>query len=268
VKRVVGAAEKVDADIRAYATAYGEKRTALTALERKRTGNFMIASLEDTLTPKALADAGAEFFPADSEYLQTHVLVIPKPAEEAFLATYETVAADAVPYGPTASRDSVRGSPVVPLSARLIAEDKEGYCLYTVVTLKKYNDAFRAACRERRWVLREFVYNPAAAGSNAAAISLLQVRESGGRGGVSRLSPVGFPHDKFVQPPSPFPPPPPPPASPSMMSGGGDGSAVAPAGAVGAQVQRSGGAVAAPEGGARIRGGSVAVRAAAGVWAW
>lgn len=176
VRRISAAAEKVDADVRAYASAYAEKRTALTAMERKRAGNYLVTALEDVITPATLTAAGGDFVPADSEFLQTHVLVIGKAAEEAFLATYEAVAADTVPFGSADSREGVRGSPVVPRSAVKVSEDKEGYSLYLVTTLKKFNDAFRAACRERRWVLRDFTYTPGAAGGNAAAIAALEVR--------------------------------------------------------------------------------------------
>jgi hypothetical protein len=36
------AAERIDSDMRAYITAYSEKKTALTAADRKRTGNLMV----------------------------------------------------------------------------------------------------------------------------------------------------------------------------------------------------------------------------------
>jgi hypothetical protein len=35
-------AERIDSDMRAYVSAYTEKKTALTAADRKRTGNLMV----------------------------------------------------------------------------------------------------------------------------------------------------------------------------------------------------------------------------------
>jgi hypothetical protein len=125
----------------------------------------MVASLEDIITPEVLSRAGAEFLPADSEYLATAVLVVPKPSEEAFIEGHAELDGASVPFGPEGRREDVRGSPVVPGSIRKLAEDKDGYTLYTVAVLKKFLDSFRAACRERRIVVRDFAYDPAQAGS-------------------------------------------------------------------------------------------------------
>ncbi len=95
-----------------------------------------VTGLEDVITPAALTKAGAEVLPADSEFLQTVVLVINKQQvwarhsvptrvtrsanvaqEEQFLATYESLDGQSVPLGPAADRESVRGSPVIPRSA-------------------------------------------------------------------------------------------------------------------------------------------------------
>lgn len=113
LKRLVASAERIDADLRAFVTAYTERKTALVAADRRRTGNLMVAALEDLVTPQAraclcsgvrlrehgracvlpplqvLEDARAEVEPPESEYLATVAVVIPKAAEEAFLASYE-----------------------------------------------------------------------------------------------------------------------------------------------------------------------------------
>jgi hypothetical protein len=125
----------------------------------------MVAALEDIVTPDALNRAGAEFVAPDSEYLSTVVLIVPKAAEESFVETYAQLDDRSVPLGPEGRREEVRGSPVVPGSARRLAEDKDGYVLYTVAILKKFADSFRAACREKRYAVREFSYDPQLAGS-------------------------------------------------------------------------------------------------------
>lgn len=134
----------------------------------------MVASLEDIITPKILQDTGAEMIPADSEYLQTVVVVVAKASEEAFLESYGHLDEQSVPLGPEGRRDAVRGSPVVPGSARRIAEDKDGYVLYTVVILKKFADSFRSACREKRFSVREFAYEPSNSGAVGRQVTELQ----------------------------------------------------------------------------------------------
>lgn len=170
VKRLVAGADKIDSDVRSYAQAYQEKKTALQAAERKRSGNLMVTALEDVITPDALKRAGAEWIgPDSSEFLASVAVVVPKVGEEAFLESYPALDAEAVPMGPEGRRDAVRGSPVVPGSARKIAEDKDGYVLYALVILKRFADSFRTACREKRLSVREFTYDPAAAGGGAKA---------------------------------------------------------------------------------------------------
>ena len=179
LRRLTAAADKIEADIRVVAGAYAEKRGALTAIERRRGGNLLVGGLEEVITPAALEAAGAEFISADSEYLATAVVVVPRAAEESWLAGYESLDAASVPLGSDpANRDAVRGSPVVPNSAIRVAEDTDGYALYTVVILKRFQDSFRAACRERRFTVRDFTYDPRAGSSAAAAAAALQAEVS------------------------------------------------------------------------------------------
>jgi len=63
----------------------------------------------------------------------------------------------------------------VPRSARRVAEDKDGYVLYALTILKRFEGSFRAACKEKRLTVRDFNFDPAAAGSAAAAAAALDV---------------------------------------------------------------------------------------------
>lgn len=170
LRRLSTAAEKVDADIRVYTQAYQERKTAFVTAERKKSGNLMVAALEDIITPEVLTRSGSEYISSDSEYLATMVVILQKAQEESFLETYTTIDGESVPLGPEGRRENVRGSPVVPGSARRLAEDKDGYVLYTVVILKKFIDSFRAACREKRFAVRDFNYDPLQAGSIAREV--------------------------------------------------------------------------------------------------
>jgi V-type H+-transporting ATPase subunit C len=174
LRRLLGAADKIDADVRAVTQAYQEKKSALVAAERRRSGNLMVVALEDVLTPAALRAAGCEWVPAESEFLASVVVIVAKAQEEAFLQTYAQLDAASVPLGPEGRREAERGSPVVPGSARRVAEDKDGYAAIVLVVLKKFADSFRAACRERRLTVRDFVYDPAQAGAIGRQVEQLQ----------------------------------------------------------------------------------------------
>lgn len=184
LKRLLSAAERTDSELRSYSSSYSEKRQALTALERKRDGNLLVKGLEDVITPAALTNARAEFVTGFSDYLSTLVCIVPKsassngvPGEEAFLSSYESMASNAVPYGPEHNRESVKGSPVVPGSARRIASDsdKDGYTLFLITALKKYEEPLKQALKEKRVVVRDFVFNPALSGSGMRQIADLEV---------------------------------------------------------------------------------------------
>jgi V-type H+-transporting ATPase subunit C len=197
VKRLLSAAERTDAELRSYSSSYSEKRQALTTLERKRDGNLLVKGLEDVITPAALTNARAEFVTGFSEYLSTLVCIVPKsatsngtPGEEAFLQSYESLAAGAVPYGPEHNRESVKGSPVVPGSARRIATDpdKDGYTLFLITALKKYEESLKQALKEKRVVVRDFTFNPAASGSGMRQIADLEVETSSSLNALREVS--------------------------------------------------------------------------------
>lgn len=76
----------------------------------------------------------------DSEYLETHLVAVPKQLTKDFLKSYETLA----PF-------------VVPRSANVIDSDDE-YTLYAVTTFKKHGADFVHKCRERKWTPRDFKF--------------------------------------------------------------------------------------------------------------
>jgi len=97
------------------------------------------------LTPDAVKITGS----ADDDFIYTDhittvVVILPRGGDVDFLKSYESFA------------DSV-----VPMSARKFAnmEDKDGNSLWRVVVFKAGAEAFRKACRERRFVARDFEYS-------------------------------------------------------------------------------------------------------------
>jgi V-type H+-transporting ATPase subunit C len=76
----------------------------------------------------------------DSEYLETHLVVVPLNSKKEFLKSYETI------------------SPmVVPRSSVEVAQDDE-FTLYTVTTFKKFSTEFQHKCREMKWTPRDYKY--------------------------------------------------------------------------------------------------------------
>jgi hypothetical protein len=61
-----------------------------------------------------------------------------------------------------------------------LLEDKDGYVLYTVLILKKFKESFVNDARNKKFPVREFVYNPEAAGSGIAKLHKMEheVQES------------------------------------------------------------------------------------------
>lgn len=76
----------------------------------------------------------------DSEYLETHLIVVPTNARKDFLRSYETLA-----------------PMVVPRSSIQVAQDDE-FTLFAVTTFKKTSAEFLQKCREQKWTPRQYKY--------------------------------------------------------------------------------------------------------------
>lgn len=107
-------------------------KASLSAFERRVQGNLTIRGLGDIVQEDDILD---------SEYMTTLMVVIAKSSMKEFLLAYERMA-----------------DYVVPLSAKAISEDSE-YVLFGVTLFKKCVDQFKAACREKRYTLREFTFS-------------------------------------------------------------------------------------------------------------
>lgn len=95
-------------------------------------GNLATKSLTPIVDPALLVQ--------DSEYLETHLIVVPSSAQKEFVRGYETL------------------SPmVVPRSCIQVAQDDE-FTLFAVTTFKKYSAEFLHKCREQKWTPRQYKY--------------------------------------------------------------------------------------------------------------
>lgn len=89
-------------------------------------------SLAPIVNPKLLV--------TDSEYMETHLIAVPKNAKKDFIKSYETL------------------SPmVVPRSSIEVDQDEE-FVLFAVTTFKKYSNEFLQKAREQKWTPRQYKY--------------------------------------------------------------------------------------------------------------
>lgn len=119
----------VDNDIKSKVNQYNATKTNLTALERQRTGNLSTKSLASVVDPAVLVQG--------SEYLESHLIAVPKASRKEFLQSYERLA-----------------ELVVPRSSTQVAEDDE-FVLFSVVTFQKTSADFLTKCREQKWIPRQ-----------------------------------------------------------------------------------------------------------------
>lgn len=139
-REIVEQVARIEDDMKVQLTEYTNTRQALTAIERRSQGNLMT---------RGLATMVEESHVVESEYLTTLFVVMASYTVEEFLASYETLA-----------------KLVVPRSARQISSDNE-YTLIGVTVFRKCVDDFKAACRDRRYTVRDFVFDPNAKSRSA-----------------------------------------------------------------------------------------------------
>ncbi|XP_050498424.1 V-type proton ATPase subunit C [Diabrotica virgifera virgifera] len=133
---------QIDADLKTKSSAYNNLKGSLQNLEKKQTGSLLTRNLADLVKK--------EHFILDSEYLQTLLVIVPKAQFNEWNATYEKIT-----------------DMIVPRSSQLIKQDNE-YGLYTVSLFKKVVEEFKLHAREKKFIVRDFIYNEEelAAGKN------------------------------------------------------------------------------------------------------
>ncbi|KAJ0411960.1 hypothetical protein ATCC90586_009917 [Pythium insidiosum] len=181
---------KIEEELKQLSTRFAEKKQQLLQYQKKKGGNLMVANLNDVLTPDVVS--ASDF--VNTEYLETLVVIVPKNLEETWINEYHTIGDQIAEYGPTGARGNVRGSPVVPGSSRKLLEEGDS-CVYTVTVLKgqyqpgqmgkdgnfeqgamhDYIEDFKNRAREKRFVAREFKFDPTSHASNEEAIAELEV---------------------------------------------------------------------------------------------
>lgn len=224
VSLISGGVSAIDEELKQLSTSFADKTAALADAQRKKGGNLMVADLNDVLTKDVMRNIDVH----DTEYLKTLFIAVPKGGEEDFMANIEHIGSDivgfggpdwsrnpmelgkAVQYGSLVDRHQKRGSPVVPGSVKLVKEDSDS-TLFTVTILKSqyeagyyegdefvqgtkvdFEEEFVKACREKRYVVRQFEFDPSQASKSAMALEQLQVEVDGMRSGLTRWCKTHF----------------------------------------------------------------------------
>lgn len=110
----------------------------------------------------------------DSEYLETHLLAVPKSLVKDYYKTYESLCAMVVP------RSSVE-----------IESDSE-FTLFAVTTFKKYSAEFLHKSREKRWTPRDFKYQEGGREEERKEVEKLEKEERKLWGEALRLGRTGY----------------------------------------------------------------------------
>mmetsp|Transcript_36062 Transcript_36062/g.53754 ORF Transcript_36062/g.53754 Transcript_36062/m.53754 type:complete len:423 (-) Transcript_36062:96-1364(-) len=221
---IAGGVTAIDEELKQLSQSFGDKSVALQDAQRKKGGNLLIGDLNDLLTEDIMRSVKVH----DTEYLKTVFVACPKTMAENFekeiysigdnIAGYggpdwsrdPSKLGEPVKFGSLVDRQKNRGSPVVPGSLQKVHQDNDS-CLYTVTILKSQYEAgyyegddfkagtsisfeteFAKSLREKRFVLREFVYDPTQATKASNALEQLQVEVDGMRSGLMRWTKTHF----------------------------------------------------------------------------
>lgn len=211
VSLITGGAVAVEEELKQLTQSFGEKVQALQEMKRRKQGNLLNSDWNDVLNEQIMSKVQI----LDTEYLKTVFVAVPSGISEHFEAGIGKLAGDVVGYGgPDWSQDpaklgepvhfganvdrhKTRGSPVVPGSLQKVFSDDDSI-LYAVTILKGQYEAgyyennefqkgsevdfvaeFAKACREKRYVYREFQWDPSQANKSSMALEQLQVEVDG-----------------------------------------------------------------------------------------
>ncbi|KAJ2928753.1 hypothetical protein H1R20_g8229, partial [Candolleomyces eurysporus] len=123
----------IDNALKSKLTNYNLVKGSLTQMQRRKNGNLSVRSLSDIVTQ--------DDFVLDSEYLETILVAVPKNLVKEWYGSYERLS-----------------SMVVPRSSKELLSDEE-FALFSVVIFKRIHDDFLQKCRERKFIVRDFVFS-------------------------------------------------------------------------------------------------------------
>jgi len=130
---IISQVGKLDEELKAKSSEYSNLLHNISAEERKIGGTLLVRDLSELIK---------ESHVIETEYMETIFVAVPKVLVKNFLETYERL----VEY-------------VLPRSVLLIEQDTE-YALYRVVMFRKVSEDFKNAAREKKFITRDFKYDP------------------------------------------------------------------------------------------------------------
>jgi V-type H+-transporting ATPase subunit C len=218
VALIAGGATAVEEELKQLTQSYGDKVMALQDSKRRKGGNLLSVDLNDVLTDDIMRKVKV----VNTEYLKTLFIAVPKALKDSFEANLEKIGSDLVGYGgPDWSRDptklgepvsfganvdrhKVRGSPVVPGSKQLVFADDDSL-LYTVTILRSQYESgyyengefqqgtkvdieeeFTRTLRDKRYLVRDFEWDPTQSSKSSIALEQLQVEVDGMKSALLR----------------------------------------------------------------------------------
>ncbi|KAF8226063.1 ATPase, V1 complex, subunit C [Tricholoma matsutake] len=123
----------IDNAMKAKLNNYNLVKGSLTQMQRKKQGNLSVRSLADVVSKDDLIQ--------NSEYMETLFVAVPRTLTKEWNSKYERLT-----------------TMVVPRSSTKIASDEE-YILFGVVIFRRVHDEFVQACRENKFLVRDFVFS-------------------------------------------------------------------------------------------------------------
>ncbi|ESN92328.1 hypothetical protein HELRODRAFT_103807 [Helobdella robusta] len=138
---------QIESDLKARSAAYNNLKGNLQILEKKSTGSLLTRNLSDLVKK--------EDFVLGSDYLITILIVVPRSLQKDFLENYETIC-----------------DMIIPRSAKEIIQDNDNI-LYAVTVFRKVLDEFKLHAREKKFIVRDFVYNEEEMAAGKTEISKL-----------------------------------------------------------------------------------------------
>jgi V-type H+-transporting ATPase subunit C len=130
---IQGQVGKLDEELKTKSAEYNNLLHSINAEDRKSGGNLLVRDIGEIVKENHVIE---------TEYMETLFVAVPKVNAKIFLSTYEKL----VDY-------------VLPRSALLLEEDSE-YSLYRVVMFRKVADDFKSQAREKKFIVREFKFDP------------------------------------------------------------------------------------------------------------
>jgi V-type H+-transporting ATPase subunit C len=138
VQQITTAVTRLDEEVKQRTATLTDLKQQHSALNKPQQQSLVTRDLVEVLTP---ANVDLTLF-VYTEHLTTVVVVVGRQNQQEFMQTYGTLSEWVVPES----------------AVTLPGTDKEGNLLFRVVVFKKDQETFKAAARQARYVVRDFIY--------------------------------------------------------------------------------------------------------------